>query len=134
MTRYVTPPFQINRPLFVKVGEFQGAGQVWKRGDLFTWERLKIPHDKVLALFSQDFIHHNPELEEVVAKQIKVGDGLEELNLGQLHGLVKDINAKVKSQSSDASKFVSRSCKVSQHKEKQIGLIRSWRIAYGHLE
>jgi hypothetical protein len=134
MTRYVTPFFQPNRPLFIKVDGFQAAGKVWKRGEEFKWDLMEIPVDKIQSLYNQDFLHHNEELEEVVARSVKVGDGLEELSLVQLHTVVANINTKVKEKSTDNAKFLSRRCKISQHKEKQIGLIRGWRINYGHLE
>jgi hypothetical protein len=100
--------------LFIKVDGFQAAGKVWKRGEEFKWDLMEIPVDKIQSLYNQDFLHHNEELEEVVARSVKVGDG--------------------KEKSSDNAKFLSRRCKISQHKEKQIGLIRGWRINYGHLE
>lgn len=134
MTRYVTPFFQISRPFFVKVDGLQASGQIWKRGEHFKWDRLGVPVDKLQSLFNQDFIHHNEELEEKVAQQINVGDGLEELNLDQLHTLVRNINAKVKADSADSTKFITRHCKQSNIKAKQIGLLRGWRLNYGHLE
>jgi hypothetical protein len=134
MTRYVTPLFQPSRPLFVKIDGMQASGKIWKRGEEFKWETLGVPFDRLQSLYNQDFIHHNEELEEVVARSIRIGDGLEELNLDQLHTVVMNINTKVKEKSDSDAKFLSRVCKKSQIKDKQIGLIRGWRLSHGHLE
>lgn len=134
MTRHMTNTFHPGRPLFVKIGGLQASGKVWVAGERFNWEALGVPMNIIQTLFNQDFLHHNEELEEVVARHIKVGDGLEELNLDQLHTLVAKINTTVKEKSSDAAKFTARSCKKSNIKDKQIGLIRAWRLNYGDLE
>lgn len=133
MSRHNNAFFQQNRPLFVKYA-LQAAGSFWKVGERFNWEFLQIPIDKVHNLFLQGFVHHNPELEEEVVKKITIGDGLEEYNVDQLHVLVGNINARVKGKTKDTSEFLAKKCPTSKIKDKQIGLIRRWRMSYGELE
>lgn len=126
--------FQHNRPVFVKERDFQSAGKFWEVGERYHWEYLKIPVEKVQILFLQGAVHHNPELEEAIAKKIAVGDGLEELNQDQLELLVANINGKVKEKTKTPSEFIKKKCASSKIKDKQIGLIRSWRLTYGDME
>lgn len=125
--------FNPNRPLFVKV-PFQSGGKFWERGERYNWEFFHAPIGHVKIMFNQDLVHHNPELEEEVAKKVTIGDGLEELTVDQLHVLVNNINAKVKAKTKNNGEFLSKRCTTSKVKDKQIGLIRRWRLSYGELE
>ena len=133
MSRHTNAFFQQNRPLFAKV-DFQSAGKFWKRGERFNWEFLHVPLEKVHAVFLGGFVHHNEELEEEVVKKVTIGDGLEELDIDQLHVLVGNLNAKVKDKTKDTSEFLAKKCATSKIKDKQIGLIRRWRMTYGDME
>jgi hypothetical protein len=133
MTRHIDKIFNPARPLFVKT-PVQSAGKVWDRGERYNWEFLQIPLDKVQAMFIGGWVHHNPELEEEVVKKVTIGDGLEELDLDQLHVLVGNINAKVKDKTKNNSEFLAKKCPTSRLKDKQIALIRRWRTAYGDME
>lgn len=126
--------FNPSRPVFVKYNGLQAGGKIWKAGDRFNWEFYGTPHDVIQTLFYQDFLHHNPELEEEVAKKVTIGDGLEEYDIDQLHILVANINAKVKEKTKHTQEFLEKKCKTSTIKDKQIGLIRRWRTTYGHME
>ncbi len=125
--------FNPSRPLFVKV-PFQSGGKFWERGERYNWEFFHAPVDMVRILFQQDFVGHNPYLEEEVAKKVTIGDGLEELTIDQLHVLVNNINAKVKAKTENSGEFLTKKCATSKVKDKQIGLIRRWRLTYGELE
>jgi hypothetical protein len=72
--------------------------------------------------------YHSDDLEETLAPV--VGDGLADLNIESLHKIVDKINEKVKAL--DNKKV--EPCKRSNIKDKQAGLIRSWRIRYGEYE
>ena len=133
MTRHIESFFNPSRPLFVK-SPFQSAGKHWERGERYNWEFLQVPVEKVHVLFVNGWVHHNPEYEEEVAKKVTLGDGLEELDIDQLHVLVANINTKVKEKTKNAGDFLSKKCPTSKIKDKQIGLIRRWRMTYGHLE
>ena len=133
MSRHNVAFFQQNRPLFAKV-PFQSAGTFWKAGERYNWEFLQIPLEKVHAVFLGGFVHHNEALEEEVVKKITIGDGLEELSVDQLNVLVANINAKVKDKTKDSSEFIAKKCPSSKVKDKQIGLIRRWRMTYGDME
>lgn len=125
--------FNPNRPVFVKT-PFAGAGRQWKTGEKFHWEFTSVPHYTIQTLFNNDYLHHNPELEEGEMQKVKIGDGLEALSIEELEILVSNINAKVKAKTKNPSEFLQKRCPSSRIKDKQIGKIRSWRIAYGHLE
>ena len=122
-----------SRPMFVKIEGFQAAGKIYKAGERFNWEFLKVPLSKVQILFNQGFIHHNPELEEKVAQKVSIGDGLEEFSVDELQVLVGNINAKVKAKVNPKD-FMAKHCKESKIKDKQIALIRTWRRNFGDLE
>ena len=122
------------RPLFVKVDDYQSAGKFWNLGERYNWEFLQIPFEKVQWAFAQGKVFHSDELEEEVAKKVSIGDGLEELTIDQLEVLVSNINAKVKQKTKTTKEFIQKKCATSKVKDKQIGLIRRWRMAYGHFE
>lgn len=126
--------FNPSRPVFVKVETLQSAGRFYKRGDRLNWEFAGVPYWKMLQLYASDLIHHHEGLEEDVAKKVKIGDGLEELSLDELHILVGNINRKVKDKTTSDKEFLSKKCSVSKIKDKQIGLIRRWRTSFGELE
>ena len=134
MTRPFFPFFNPSRPVFVKQNDIQMAGKVWKKGDRFQWEFFGTPHDVLQQLFFNDMLHHNEELEEIAVTKISVGDGLEQYSVDQLHLLVDNINGKVKAKTKDSREFLQKKCTTSKIKDKQIGLIRRWRISYGELE
>lgn len=125
--------FNPSRPVFVKI-PFQSSGRVLDAGERFNWEFFQVPFEKVHILFLQGMIGHNPELEESAVKKVSIGDGLEELTIDELHVLVGNINAKVKEKTKNNGEFLSKKCATSKLKDKQIGLIRRWRMTYGDME
>ena len=129
MIRQENMPFQIDRPVFVKY-PFQSLGRQLKKGEEFKWKEIGVSEDKALILYTQGFIHHNSEFEV----ELKVGDGLEQLDVAGLHGLVDSINDKVNSKTKSDAEFQKKKCKKSKIVDKQRGLIRSWRRNYGHME
>jgi len=134
MTRPFLPFFNPARPVFVKLQGIQLAGKIWKKGDRFNWEFFGISHEVIQQLFFNDMLHHNEELEEVAATKVSIGDGLEEYSVDQLHLLVDNINGKVKAKTKNSTEFMQKKCTSSKIKDKQIGLIRRWRMSYGELE
>jgi ribonuclease I len=134
MTRPFIPFFNPSRPVYVKQNDIQMAGKFWKKGERFNWDFFGTPHETIQQLFFNDMLHHNEELEEVAVSRISIGDGLAELSLEQLQALVENINGKVKAKTKDNKEFLQKKCTVSRIKDKQIGLIRKWRISYGELE
>lgn len=122
-------PLQIDQPLFVKV-PFDGHGKEWKIQQHFPWKEMGVDYDKVKHLYGIRFLYHNDEL----AASIKVGDGLEVLDIDGLNSLVDSINKKVKAKTSNETEFNKKKCKKSKILDKQRGLIRSWRRNYGELE
>lgn len=129
MIRQENMPFQLDRPVFVKY-PFQSWGRVLQKGDEFKWKEIGVTEEKALILYKQGFIYHNSEFEV----ELKVGDGLEQLDVDGLHGLVDNINVKVKSKTKSDTEFQKKKCKKSKIVDKQRGLIRSWRRNYGHME
>jgi hypothetical protein len=129
MIRQEKMPFQLDRPVFVK-RPFQSWGRQLKKGDEFKWKEIGVTEEKTLILYREGFIYHNSDFEI----ERKVGDGLEELDVDGLHGLVDSINDKVKSKTPSEAEFQKKKCKKSKIVDKQRGLIRSWRRNYGHME
>ncbi len=122
-------PFQLDRPVFVK-RPFQSWGRQLKKGDEFKWKEIGVTEEKTLILYREGFIYHNSDFEV----ERRVGDGLEELDVAGLHGLVDSINDKVNSKTNSEADFHKKKCKKSKIVDKQRGLIRSWRRNYGHME
>lgn len=127
MTRYIKPPFQMDRPLFCKTHQ-TAMGRTYEPGSLFDWKKLKIDPKVIQIMYVNDQFYHSDELEETLAPT--VGDGLDELNIESLHKIVDRINTKVKSLDDDKI----RPCKKSNIKVKQAALIRSWRLYHGEHE
>lgn len=127
MTRYTRPPFQTDKPLFCKV-PLRARGRVYEAGAQFKWQEMKIDPKRVRIMYTNGDFYHSDELEEKLEPTI--GDGLEEMNLETLHKLVEKINEKVNSLKDPKI----RTCKKSNIKMKQVGLIRSWRIYHGEVE
>ena len=130
MTR---PPFQYDKPIFVRhPNGLLMNGKRYAKGDLVPWKERGLPLANIERLYNEHYLHHNEDMEEAVRPP--VGDGLDEMNVEQLHILVKAINEKVKAKTSSTIEFDKKKCRSSKVKDKQAGLIRSWRRNYGHLE
>jgi hypothetical protein len=124
--------FQINRPVYIKT-PFNGAGKDWKVDSIFPWEYHKIPMEVVKTLFDNDFLKHSDYLEETTEEK-RVGDGLNDLSSEQLSSLVNAINTKLKLNAKHITEYNRKKIPVSKIKDKQVGLIRRWRLTYGDLE
>ena len=130
MTR---PPFQYDKPVFVRnPNGLLMSGKRYAKGDLVPWKERGLPLSNIERMYNEHHLHHNEDMEEAV--KAPVGDGLDEMSVEQLHILVKTINAKVKAKTSNEAEFDRKKCRVSKVKDKQAGLIRSWRRNYGYLE
>ena len=101
-------PFQFDKPLFVKV-PFQGSGKQYNIGEEFKWKELGIEPNRVQVLYTQDYVHHNTDL-EILSNRI-VGDGLEQASLPELQEIARREGSK-----------------ISNILMKQVGLIRSNRL------
>lgn len=130
MTR---PPFQYDKPIFVRnPNGLLMNGKRYAKGDLVPWKERGLPLKNIERMYNEHHLHHNEELEEVVKPP--VGDGLDDMTVEQLHILVKTLNEKVKAKTKDSTEYDKKKCRISKVKDKQAGLIRSWRRNYGHLE
>jgi hypothetical protein len=129
--------FDSRRPLFV-AQPFQAYGKNWTVDDHFPWELIGIDfQDRSLhMLYDNNFLQHRPDLESSMLDIVKktIGDGLESLTIEALHNLRDSINKQVKAKVSTARDYEKKKCAFSSIKDKQIGKIRSWRAAYGHME
>ena len=112
---------QIDWPLFVKI-PFSSGGRNWTKGEEFKWAELGVEQDRVAKLYSINYVHHNPALEA----QNKVGDRLHEMNSSQLHSLVIQLNAELKSRTVSQKDYDKNRCRQSKIDTKQRGLIRRW--------
>lgn len=115
-------PFQLDRPVFVKV-PFKARATQWKKGMEFKWREMGLDTDAVMTLYNHDYLFHNADLEG----NLQVGDGLEVLDLPGLHSLVDDYNKRIKAMVPHNTAFEQKKMKKSQIADKQRGLIRSWR-------
>lgn len=123
--------FQHNRPVFVRT-PFRSNAKDYKRGEEYPWQILKVDQDKVTSLFNQGFIHHNEAHEEKTKG--KIGDGLDELTIEELHVLVERLNKIVRTKAANKTEATKKKVPTSKVKGKQIGHIRRWRMTYGDME
>lgn len=130
MTR---PPFQYDKPVYVRTPRgLLMNGKRYEKGDLVPWKERGLPMKNIERLYNEHHLHHNEQLEESVKP--KVGDGLEDMSVEELHILVDSINSKVKEKTDTKMEFDRKKCKRSTIHAKQCGLIRSWRANHGDLE
>lgn len=87
-------------------------------------------YDLVKKFFDLRLFHHNDER----TVETKVGDGLDMMTKEELHALVDSLNAKVKKNTNSLNDYNKYKVKRSQIRDKQMGLIRSWRRHYGKFE
>jgi hypothetical protein len=129
--------FDSRRPLFV-AQPFQAYGKYWTVDDHYPWVLMGIDFQdpSLHMLYNNNFLRHRPDLEssmlDVVEKTI--GDGLESMTIEALHNLRDSINKQVKAKAANPREYQKKHCAFSSIKDKQIGKIRSWRAAYGHME
>lgn len=129
MARHTDYPFQLDWPVFVKI-PFQCRGRMLEAGSVFKWQEMGMDWERINVLYTQGQLFHDPELAETL-DQTSVGDGLYDLDVDSLNDIAKQINKKVKEKTKTETEFNKYKCKLSLVKEKQIGLIRSWRRNFG---
>ena len=84
---------QDSMPTFVKSQSgITWNGRFYESGKEFPWKTLGVTFDQARILFHSHQIYHSDKL----TVEFKVGDGLDEMTVDQLHYLVSTINAKVK--------------------------------------
>lgn len=132
MARHINIGFQADKPVFVRI-PLQARGKTLEVGQEFKWNELGTEINTVKILFQQGFLHHNEELETALQEKV-AGDGLNEYGVPELQKLVEEINRKVREKTRTDLDYSRKKCKVSNIKDKQIGLIRSWRRNFGELE
>lgn len=127
--------FQTDLPVFVRatppgMDYIKMAGRKYKRGDHIPWQELGFEYEVIKRFFDLKFFHHNDER----TIETKVGDGLDTMTREELHTLVDSLNAKVKANTTTEKDYNRYKVKKSQIREKQMGLLRSWRRHYGKFE
>lgn len=122
-------PFYEDKTTFVKK-PFLASGRTYNVGDEFPWKERGVPAHKAHALYRQNFLYHD----DTKAAEKGIGDGLDLLNLEELHNVVNEINETVKSNTSTQTEYTKKKVKTSKIRNRQIDLIRQWRTVYGHLE
>jgi hypothetical protein len=117
---------------------FTAFGKPWAVEAPFPWEDLGLEYqDNVIhQLYESNFLVHRPDLEGQFIEEAKrvVGDGLEEMPLDAIHLIVEKINKSVRLKSRNEKEYAMKKCPFSRIKDKQIGLLRRWRLTYGHME
>lgn len=126
---------QMDQPVFVRttpagMDHLIFSNRKYKRGDHLPWKELHIPYETVKTFMGLHYLHHNEEM----SVEQNVGDGLDTMNIEELHHLVGTLNAKVKAHTTNVRDFDRQKCKKSNIRDKQMGLIRSWRRNHGKFE
>ena len=129
--------FDPRRPLFV-TQSFTAFGKTWAVEAPFPWEDLGLDYQEptIHQLFASNYLIHRPDLENSFAEESTkvVGDGLEEMPQDAINLLVEKINRMVRQKCKTDKEFSLKKCPSSKIKDKQIGLLRRWRMTYGHME
>lgn len=120
--------FQTDLPVFVRgtpagMDYIKLSGRKYVAGDHVPWQEIGIDYDIVKRFFDLKLFHHNDQR----SVEVKVGDGLETLTKEELETLVNSINEKVKKNTTNNTEYNKHRCKQSAIRDKQIGLLRSWR-------
>ena len=115
-------PFQIDRPVFVRI-PFRMRKKTWEREEHLPWKEMNIDQDTVHIMYNVGKLYHSPEQEV----SMQVGDGLEVVDADGLKQIVDDYNVRVKAITKTELEFKRRKCPSSKIADKQRGLIRSWR-------
>ena len=116
---------QYDHPLFVR-DRYQPVvwkGKMFNFQDHFPWKELTVPEDVIFALWGAGRLYHDPSLE----KEQKVGDRLEEFDIDKLERLVDSLNLEVKRLTTSTTEYERKKIKKSKIRDKQIGLLRSWK-------
>lgn len=111
--------FQIDWPVFVKI-PFKTGKKQWQRTEHFNWAELGYEAKDVAALYNNNYIYHNEELE----KTQEVGYRLAEFSKPELRTIVEQMNLVVKDRTDSKEQFQKIRCRQSASMEKQRGLIR----------
>lgn len=127
--------FQTDLPVFVRstppgMDYIKMSGRKYKAGDHIPWQELGFDYTVIKRFFDLHLFHHNDER----TVETKVGDGLDMMTKEELHALVDSLNAKVKANTATDTDFHRYKVKKSQIRDKQMGLLRSWRRHYGRFE
>ena len=127
--------FQSDLPVFVRstpagMDYIKLSGRKYKPGDYVPWQEIGLEYDVIKRFFDVKLFHHNDER----TVETRVGDGLDMLTHEELNTLVESLNVKVKKNTPNEKDFHKFKVKKSKIREKQIGLLRSWRRNYGRFE
>ena len=118
-----TLPFQIDRPVFVRI-PFKTRNKIWEHGEHLPWKEMNMEQERVQIMYNTGSLYHSDEQEI----SMQVGDGLEAIDIVGLHQIVDDYNARVKAiVGTNTNLMQRRKCPMSKLATKQRGLIRSWR-------
>lgn len=127
--------FQSDLPVFVRaipagMEYLKFSGRKYTRGQHLPWKELGMKYETVKLLMDQHILHHN----ESRTVEQKVGDGLDMMTYEEIEALVEKINEKVKANTQSQNDYNKYKVKRSRIRDKQIGLLRSWRRNYGKFE
>lgn len=130
---YFLPFFDPTRPVFVKQDGINLGNKVRKRGEYYDWQAFGEPYEKMVIMFNNDQIYHDPELEEIKAKEVAIKD-LEEMTIAELHLYIDKLNERLRPKLKTNKEFSLKKCpKVPKDTETQVRRIKNWRLTYGHL-
>lgn len=127
--------FQTDLPVFVRstpagMDYIKMSGRKYHVGDHIPWQELGFEYEIIKRFFDLKLFHHNTEK----TVESRVGDGLDMMTYEELESLVDSINAKVKKHTRTEADFNKYKVKKSKIRDKQMGLLRSWRRFYGRFE
>lgn len=130
---YFLPFFDPTRPVFVKQDGLNLGNKVRKRGEYYDWQFFGEPYEKMVIMFNNDQIYHDPELEEIKSKEVATKD-LEEMTIAELHLYIDRLNERLRPKLKTNKEFSLKKCpKVPKDTETQVRRIKNWRLTYGHL-
>lgn len=130
---YFLPFFDPTRPVFVKQDNLNLGNKVRKRGEHYDWQFFGEPYERMVIMFNNDQIYHDPELEEIKSKEVATKD-LEEMTIAELHLYIDRLNERLRPKLKTNKEFSLKKCpKVPKDTETQVRRIKNWRLTYGHL-
>lgn len=119
-------PFQLDRPVYVKIAGLQVSGHKYDVGRELKWKEMLLDEHRIKIMVQQGMLYQKPTDESLPLHGLPIGDGLDALPLDKLVEIVEDIN-KVVTENTKAHEVRYRKCKRSNIRQTQIDLIRQWR-------
>ena len=85
-------PFQLDRPVYVKIAGLQVSGHKYDVDRELKWKEMLLDEHRIKIMVQQGMLYQKPTDESLPLHGLPIGDGLDALPLDKLVEIVEDIN------------------------------------------